>query len=476
LGEYPQLSAVPLLVRKLDSSDAAVRAAAIESLGNLRAAEGRVPLLKRLQDSEAMVRRAAAEAAGKLGLNEATEPLLKLMADKDARVRQASLNALRLLRDPRAVPLAEAALHERALEQTALETLKDLGRLENVDAIVDHAKRNPSAEVVAAVVRVLTTWRERAGITAALRADLDLAVAQIHGESGIPVRWQSPGPFRPLIEQRPVFGLAPLEGRVLFADGMEARVVLAPKADGANGIWFAHTDVAVDTPTSVEFLASSRGSLQVWLNGKPIYERAKSRSYETDSDRFAGKLDKGINRLLVHTSSANAAVEFQLRFRRKSSTAEHEKLTLAALSRAGNADRGRKFFFDKEKSQCMKCHQLGNLGERIGPELTGVGGRFSRIHLVESILEPSRAIAPSFGTWVFTLTSGKVFSGVKVAETETALILADNQGQKQTLMKADIEEQHLSTISSMPEGLERRFTEDEFVDLIAFLASQKDGR
>src|SRR5205823_5719772 len=129
---------------------------------------------------------------------------------------------------------------------------------------------------------------------------------------------------------------------------------------------------------------------------------------------------------------------FHLRFRRKSAKAEHEKLTLAALSRTGNAERGQKLFFDKEKSLCLKCHQLGTLGERIGPELTGVGGRFSRIHLIESILEPSRSIAPSFGTLVVTLKNGRVLSGVKVAETETALILADNQGQKQTLMKADI--------------------------------------
>jgi hypothetical protein len=28
----------------------------------------------------------------------------------------------------------------------------------------------------------------------------------------------------------------------------------------------------------------------------------------------------------------------------------------------------------------------------------------------------------------------------------------------------------------MPEGLEKRFSEAEFIDLIAFLASQKEGR
>jgi putative heme-binding domain-containing protein len=141
--------------------------------------------------------------------------------------------------------------------------------------------------------------------------------------------------------------------------------------------------------------------------------------------------------------------------------------------RPGNADRGKKLFFDVEKSQCLKCHRLGDTGERIGPELTGVGGRFSRIYILESILEPSRTIAPSFGTLVVSLKSGAVVSGVKVAENDTALTLADNQGVKRIVTKTDIDEQHASPISTMPEGLEQRFTETEFVDLVAFLVSQK---
>ena len=74
------------------------------------------------------------------------------------------------------------------------------------------------------------------------------------------------------------------------------------------------------------------------------------------------------------------------------------------------------------------------------------------------------------------LESGQVLSGVKVAESETMLTLVDNQGQKQLVAKADIEEQKASPLSTMPEGLEKRITEEEFVDLIAFLASLKESR
>src|SRR5262249_39447853 len=40
VSKYPKLPAAPLLIRKLSSPDAEVRAAAVEALGELRAAEG----------------------------------------------------------------------------------------------------------------------------------------------------------------------------------------------------------------------------------------------------------------------------------------------------------------------------------------------------------------------------------------------------------------------------------------------------
>jgi hypothetical protein len=52
--------------------------------------------------------------------------------------------------------------------------------------------------------------------------------------------------------------------------------------------------------------------------------------------------------------------------------------------------------------------------------------------------------------------------------------LADNQGRKHQIAKSDIA--NPSPISLMPEGLEQRFTQDEFIDLIAFLMSQKENR
>src|SRR5262249_30178770 len=180
----------------------------------------------------------------------------------------------------------------------------------------------------------------------------------------------------------------PLGWHTTTALGAESRLRLqAADKSPKDTVGLATCELAVPEATAVEFLASSRGSLQVCRDGKSIHHRAEPRKFQLDSDRFSATLGKGTHRLLVATGSGNGDVEFHLRFRRKSSKAAHEKLTQAALNRPGNPERGRKVFLDGAKSQCVKCHQIGDQGERIGPELTGVGGRFSRIYLIESILE-----------------------------------------------------------------------------------------
>jgi quinoprotein glucose dehydrogenase len=172
-------------------------------------------------------------------------------------------------------------------------------------------------------------------------------------------------------------------------------------------------------------------------------------------------------------ASPSSPAEFHLRFRRKSSTLEHERLVQTALTRAGDSGRGRRVFEDVEKSLCLKCHRVGDRGERIGPELSGVGGRFSRIAIIESILEPNRSVAPGFESVTLALADGRVIGGVRVAETDDALTIGDREGRAHTIPKGDIEARTRQSQSTMPDGLEKRLTPDEFVDLIAYLVGQK---
>jgi putative heme-binding domain-containing protein len=184
-------------------------------------------------------------------------------------------------------------------------------------------------------------------------------------------------------------------------------------------------------------------------------------------------LIEGTNRLVLKLVSETATPRFHVRFRPKSSKVEHERLTQLLLAGRGNVDRGRELFSNAEKSLCFKCHRIGVSGGRIGPDLTGIGSRFSRIHLVESILNPSRTIAPSYASMLVVLDNGRVLTGVKTAETPDSITLGDKDGKSQTISLAEVEQFQVSKSSVMPEGLERRMTDRELTDLIAFLISQK---
>ncbi|MBI3465224.1 MAG: HEAT repeat domain-containing protein, partial [Planctomycetes bacterium] len=479
LGELQQrrvLTAVPMFKRLLRSSHPDVRAQAADALGALDVSEASAEIEKLLDDAEAAVRRAAATAMGPLKVRSSTDRLLQLAADADALVRQASLESLRRLGEPRAVPLAVAALSDRQTQAAALACIGELGNPDNAEAVIELAHRDPSAEVVSATVRLLADWAGRPVLPSERQAVLEQAIAELQGNSGMLVYWRASDPLEEptasqLVEHLTSPGSSPA-WRSVFATGLEQRVrVGGSLRDPATLL--AYTNLTVTEPAAVQFLASSNSKFRVWLNGKQVYDRAESGRFQSDSDRFDAALEAGRNRIVVQLDATNSAAEFHVRFRRKSSTAGLEQLVQAALARPGNAERGRTLFFDQAKTQCSKCHRIGDQGERIGPELTGLGDRFARIHIVESILEPSRTVAPGFQTQAVVLRDGRLVAGIKVVESAETITLADNQGKQHTLSRAEIEQEVAQSQSTMPDGLTKLLSANEFVDLVAFLASQK---
>src|SRR5439155_26203952 len=71
---------------------------------------------------------------------------------------------------------------------------------------------------------------------------------------------------------------------------------------------------------------------------------------------------------------------------------------MALLLRSGNGDpaAGRRLFFHSNGAGCFKCHIVDGRGGRVGPDLSRTAGTMTRERLIQSILEPSREIAPQF--------------------------------------------------------------------------------
>jgi putative membrane-bound dehydrogenase-like protein len=487
LTEPSMPQATSLILGKLASPDPQVRTAAIEAAIKLRVPGAEERLRERLVDTDSKVRRAASVAAGALGLRASADRLLELVRDPDPAVRSASLDSLRRLNDSRAVPLAAAALADRETQFAALMCLAELGGPVQSAVVIDLAKRSPSADLLPLAVRTLTEWSRERKLSPAQRFELDRAVAEIQGVTGLLARWEfSPTmpsetaaavvvrnstPSRPFESINPAIG----PWSTGFAAGADSRLRFPGDAEIKEGlVRLASTDLLISDPASVQFLASCSGTLRVWADGNLIHDRSKVHAFQADSDRFQVDLAGGLHRLFVEVGSAtNQAAEFHLRFRRKSSTAKRERLAQMALTSAGDPESGRTVLEDIEKSQCLRCHRFGDRGERIGPELSRIGGRFSRITLIESILEPSRSIAPSFDSVTVGLTDGRVLSGVRVEQTASAVTIADQEGKRHTILKAEIEALEPHPQSTMPDGLENRLTAGEFVDLVSFLSSQK---
>jgi putative heme-binding domain-containing protein len=141
----------------------------------------------------------------------------------------------------------------------------------------------------------------------------------------------------------------------------------------------------------------------------------------------------------------------------------------------GDAGHGSQIFHDANGVGCMKCHKVANQGGEVGPSLEGVGSKFPRDFLIDSILYPSKQIADGYQqTIIKRKSTGMVDYVIIRSETDSELIATDSTGQKIVIPKNDIATRRLSPISMMPEGLQTAMTPEDFVDLVSYLESLKE--
>jgi putative heme-binding domain-containing protein len=120
------------------------------------------------------------------------------------------------------------------------------------------------------------------------------------------------------------------------------------------------------------------------------------------------------------------------------------------------------------------CHRVDGRGGKIGPDLSTIGRALNRPRLIESVLTPSKEIAPMFVTWQIVTRDGKVRTGVIVEETfDSKITVADAQGKLEVLLRQDVEDRAALPTSLMPDNLHEQMTPQEFLDVIAFLEGRK---
>ncbi len=135
------------------------------------------------------------------------------------------------------------------------------------------------------------------------------------------------------------------------------------------------------------------------------------------------------------------------------------------LTMAGNRERGKKIFEDK----CAKCHMQRRQGGRVGPDLSGVSNK-TKEELLTSILNPSYAIEPRFVNYLVRTKDGSLHDGIIANETPGTITLRTGSEEgDETLLRENITQIRASSISLMPDDLEKSMTHQGLADVISYL-------
>lgn len=118
---------------------------------------------------------------------------------------------------------------------------------------------------------------------------------------------------------------------------------------------------------------------------------------------------------------------------------------------------------------CGQCHKIYGQGEEVGPDITR-NGRNDYAQLLSNVLDPSLVIGAGYQAHTVVTTDGRVLAGLVVEDTPQRLVLKLQGGKTEAIPRDEVEEDSVSPVSLMPEGLERQLTPRELADLFAFLS------
>lgn len=152
------------------------------------------------------------------------------------------------------------------------------------------------------------------------------------------------------------------------------------------------------------------------------------------------------------------------------------KVEKAMASGGRDFDKGRKLF---AAANCFACHRYDQEGGATGPDLTGVSGRFSPKDLLESVLDPSKEVSDQYQAVDIDTLDGKKVSGRIVnlngEDIRVMVNMLDPNGMV-SVRQSNVDRISPSKVSMMPAGLLDTLTDDEAIDLMAYLLSKGDRK
>ena len=93
------------------------------------------------------------------------------------------------------------------------------------------------------------------------------------------------------------------------------------------------------------------------------------------------------------------------------------------LAMQGNADHGRRVFFEISGGLCSRCHIIANQGHDFGPNLSQIGAKYNKADILDNILHPSKTILAGYETYVVRTKGGDSLSGFLVSKNDSEIVL-----------------------------------------------------
>jgi putative heme-binding domain-containing protein len=136
---------------------------------------------------------------------------------------------------------------------------------------------------------------------------------------------------------------------------------------------------------------------------------------------------------------------------------------------SGNPNHGKPIF----DAKCSTCHQIGNKGQNIGPNLSHIGGKFDIFGLLDALINPSASIGFGYQQTIIKTVDDQVFNGFLLSRNKSSVVLRDISGNRQVIPLEMISSEQLLQNSIMPDPVSLGMDEQSLADLTAYLLTLK---